>query len=68
METSKEILKIQVKMQSFFSKVDALVEALDDHQKSAYREALRRKRDEYVKRNEETFDEELLKLVDQLFQ
>ena len=61
MDTSKELLKVNIRMSSYFAKVDALIEALDEHQRGAFKEALRRGKETYI-------DEELLQLVDRAFQ
>ena len=65
MDTSKELLKVNIRMSSYFAKVDALIEALDEHQRGAFKEALRRGKETY---HEEELDEELLQLVDRAFQ
>lgn len=68
MEHEKELLKAQIKFQSYVSKVDALAGALDTHQKGVYQEALRRSKVEYINCHQGKLDEELLALVDQHFQ
>lgn len=68
METSKELFKINIQLNSYFAKVDALIEALDEHQRGAFREALRRGKENYIRHHEEELDEELLQLVDRSFQ
>lgn len=55
-------------MSSYFAKVDALIEALDEHQRGAFKEALRRGKETYIRHHEEELDEELLQLVDRAFQ
>lgn len=72
MDTSKELLKVNIRMSSYFAKVDALIEALDEHQRGAFKEALRRGKETYIRHHEEELDEELdeelLQLVDRAFQ
>ena len=65
MDTSKELLKVNIRMSSYFAKVDALI---DEHQRGAFKEALRRGKETYIRHHEEELDEELLQLVDRAFQ
>ena len=68
METGKEFLELSVVTNAYYAKVDALIEALDDHQKGAFKEALRRNKENYIKHYGTVLDEELLHMVDLLFQ
>lgn len=68
MENSKELFKLNIRMNSYYAKIDALVVALDEHQRGAFDAALRRKKENYIRHHQEELDEELLQIVDQSFQ
>ena len=68
MENSKELLKLNIRMNSYYAKIDALIGALDEHQRETFKEALRRGKENYIRHHQEELDEELLQIVDQSFQ
>jgi len=59
--------EVKIRFSAFQAKVDALIRALDEHQKATYTAELKRIKESYL-RNHPELNEEHQQLVDKFFQ